>query len=284
MKLNLKNVPNTLDDCSKKQIIKILKIASDNTLAPLIKRVKLFYILIEDQGNFFNKISYWYQLSFKLWWVKTGLGKFVHSEEGLNIDITLSECDFEELSYDVEDYTEFLFSEDEILLKQKLKRIGLFKVGPTDYFGNLTFKQFREADSEFYQMLEQKEQSGKLEISNAFINALYTDFFPFIYHAKSNLTEHEKKLILMYYVGNRRQLALEFPYVFKPKSSNKTSEFSKMMEYSDMWENILDTIAEKPQFYSIVDRLNVRSVLKNLDQKFAKDEAIKTAYEQSGVY
>ena len=265
MQITLKNIPDSINDCSLEQIVKIIQL-SKQEMDINTRKAKLFNILIENQGSFFDKISYVFNLQFKPWYAKTMLGKFLHSEQYLNIDLSVSTLDYNEFNADILDSTEFIFDEQDILTRQKYGKIG--GTPPEDYFGNVTFNQFRNADSEFYAILEDKEITGQLDITDAFIRELYQ----IDNQTPLKISDEIRQIIFMYYVGNRQQLKKEFPYVFQNGSgSNKVNYDS----YVEMWENILDAIAEKPQYYDAVDSLNVRSVLKNLNRKFELDHLNK---------
>lgn len=282
MKLSISNVPNTLDDCSKKQLVEIINISKNRSLSIEQKRIKIFFLLINNQGDFFEKINFWFQLKFKPWWIKTKLGIWFHTEKGLDIDINIPDFDLEDLVLDVYDHTQFLFEESQTLFTQKIKRLGLYLRGPEEYFQNLSFRQFRDADSEYYAMLEEFEHTKKLSITDEFILSLYKPINFIFVPTKIKASEAEREIILMFYLTNRKQLEIEFPNVFK-KKSGKTSKQS-IQDYTEMWENILDEVAGKPQEYTKVDELNVRSVLKNIDRAFAKIDAQQLAYDNARLH
>ena len=263
MLLKIKNIPQSLNDCTLKQLYKIIELSkADFSLE--IRKIMLFYILIENQGNIFQKINYWFQLSFKPWYARTWLGIFMHDEHFLNININVLKLDIEELFYEVEDLTSFIFNEKDSLTKQKIPEFRHGWVGPQDYFSDLTFQQFRLADVEFYAIIEEKEITGRLNITNDFIRALYINKYGNA-HSPIYLSNTDLQIILMYYIGNRKQLEIEFPHVFK---KSKSSQSTDLDAYNKMWEDILDSIAQTPEKYEVIDDLNVRSVLKNLDRKF----------------
>jgi hypothetical protein len=265
MNILLKNIPESINDCSLEQIVKIIQL-SKKEMDINLRKQKLFYILIEDQGNILDKISYAFNLQFKPWYAKTMLGKLLHSEQYLNIDLHVPTIDYDEINADILDTTEFIFDEKDVLSRQKCWKIG--NTPPEDYFGNVTYRQFRNADAELYAILENKEITGQLDITDAFVKELYL----IDNEAPLKLTDEIRHIIFMYYIGNRQQLKKEFPFVFPSGSGSSKSTYES---YVEMWENILDAIAEKPQHYEAVDNLNVRSVLKNLNRKFELDQLNK---------
>lgn len=255
MKIKLQNIPTSLNECTLGQLINIVRISNDNINNDLNK-LRIFYILIDNQGNVFDKINYLFRLSFVPWYAKTKLAKFLHDEKYLNFNLNVPEFDLEYFSAIIEDITAMMYDEENTLTKMKFRFND--SSGPGDYFENLDFQTFRFTDSEFYYMLELKEQTGEIKVTDDFIRYLYN--IPPSYKLK--LSPEIRQIILMYYIGNRKQLEYEFPFVFK-----KSKGTSTLNSYEEMWENILDAIAEKPQEYNNVDMLNVRSVLKNLNRK-----------------
>lgn len=271
MKIIRLKLPNQYDDCTKKQLLGIIR-TFRTKMTFNARLVKLFLILVQNQGDFFDKVSWLWQLKIKPWWAKSKLGKWIYSENGLNIDVNIIEIDFEDLSLDIIDATAFIFTD--YLLKQKVKNIG-FYFGPGNYFGDMTFQQFRDTDLEFLEMLDNQEQTDELVVTDEFIFKLYKPLFG-VKWPKPHLSNELKELIYMYYVGNRKLLAEEFDSVFNSGGKNKS--FDKNAHEKD-WETILNEIAEKPQYYGVVDSLNVRSVLKNLDEKIKKQQALKDFYD-----
>lgn len=267
MKIRLRNIPESLDDCSKKQILQIVKLSKQTNITPKHRRELLFLILIKQQDKPLQKLWVIYHFFIKPWYIKTSIAKFIHHEKYLNIPITVPTFDDEELSYEIEDATAFIFNRDN-LLTQKVKYLKYFWKTPEDYFGNLTFRQFRNAEEYLYEILEEKEETGEINISDNFLKSICRNTISNNLPLKAS--PQTRELLLMYYIGNRKQLEQEFKFVF-PQSRSKTQTPISPVK---MWEDVLNAIAKVPQDFDKVDTLNIRYVLKNLDSTLAEIDRI----------
>lgn len=267
MKIRLRNIPESLDDCSKKQILQIVKLSKQNNIAPKHRRELLFLILIKQQDKPLQKLWVIYQFFLKPWYAKTKLAKFIHHEKYLNLPITLITVDDQELSYEIEDATAFIFNRDS-LLTQKVKHLKYFWKTPEDYFSNLTFRQFRNAEESLYEILEEKEETGQTIITDNFLKSFCRNTISNKLPLKAS--PQIRELLLMYYIGNRKQLEQEFGFVF-PKKQTKTQTPTSPVK---MWEDVLNAIAKVPQDFDKVDELNIRYVLKNLDSTLQEVDRI----------
>lgn len=267
MKICLRNIPESLDDCTRKQILQIIKLSKQTHITPKHRRELLFLILIKQQDKSLQKLWVIYQFFFKPWYIKTRLAKFIHHENYLNLPITTLAVDDQELSYEIEDATAFIFNRDS-LLTQKVKYLKYFWKTPEDYFSDLTFRQFRNAEECLYEILEEKETTGEINISNDFLKSLIRNTISNKLPLKAS--PQIRELLLMFYIGNRKQLEQEFTFVF-PQSKSKTQNPTSPVK---MWEDVLNAIAKVPQEFDKVDTLNIRYVLKNLDSTLAEIDRI----------
>lgn len=267
MKIRLRNIPESLDDCSKKQILQIINLSKKNHITPKHRRELLFLILIKQQDKPLQKLWVIYQLFLKPWYVKTKLAKFIHHENYLNLPITIITVDDQKLSYEIEDATAFIFNRDS-LLTQKVKYLKYFWKTPEDYFGNLTFRQFRNAEEYLYEILEEKEETGVININDNFLKSICRNTISDKLPLKAS--PQIRELLLMFYIGNRKQLEQEFTFVF-PQSKSKTQNPTSPVK---MWEDVLNAIAKVPQEFDKVDELNIRYVLKNLDSTLEEIDRI----------
>lgn len=230
MKINLKNIPESLDECSLSQAQKILEIndlCADND----DRQTQVFFVLIARKSSVYQTLKIFISSLF-----------YKHV------------FDVSELKFEITDIVQLIDQNIEIFT-QKIKTFP-FEKSAGDYFENMNFNQFRQADAQYYIIIQHLETTGELFITDDFIYALFDlRFF------KARIKKY-KLLIFHYYSSNRQQLALEFPEVFNPKKRKNADDVT----YTEMWENMLNAVAEKPQFYDTVDGLNIRYVLKYINE------------------
>ncbi|PWK27171.1 hypothetical protein LV89_01986 [Arcicella aurantiaca] len=240
MKIKLQNIPESLDECSLTQVKKILEII-DLELEKEDRQIQIFLTLLEGTSSVFQR-------------VKIFISSFFYKHI----------YDVSEMKYEVADIVQ-LIDENILLYTQKISMFP-FEKSAGDFLQNMTFNQFRTVDAEYYKIIEELKATGQLNISDEFISALYdVKFF------KARIKKY-KLVIFHYYSSNREQLTLEFPEVFNPKKAIKTKE---QLTYVEVWENILNAVAEKPQFYETVDNLNVRYVLKYINEAIKSADALQ---------
>ncbi len=272
------NIPASINDFTPNQLRQVVKLSQQDLTKP---QRNIWFLLIMSNQTGSNKQKAWafWQLYVKPWWSRTLLGRFVHVF--LNIDIEIQTFNEEELENIVAQASSVLEDETQRLYIQKIPIIGnnakrLY--GVADYFGDLTFAQFRQAEVAFfdYRFGETKDKA-------------LSDLIRVLYRPKKAMAENYitkvinnqlpevRQMVLMFYMHNRELLTSEFKFVFP--TSEKGETIKSMAEYETMWEDTLDEVAGKPDKYQSIDDLNVRYVLKNLDRKIQKIKLETAAYE-----